>query len=141
MVYSHLMRKTLIQLILFGLVGLMTLVVDVGVTSAIYNILGLPAYIASAAGFLSGFVVNFPLNRKKVFTHSENYKHSLRQQIYLYVFLSIFNLLATSAAVDLLVRTGLLQIEYSKMFVTAIFAIWNFLMFKYFIFSKKKIDS
>lgn len=125
---------------MFGLVGLLTLAVDVGVTSALYNTLGLPAYIASAAGFLSGFVVNFPLNRKKVFAHSNNEKYSLRRQIFFYISLSVFNLLATSAAVDLLVRTEFLQIEYSKMFVTAVFAIWNFLVFKYFIFSKKKTD-
>ena len=119
------MRRALTQLILFGIVGLLTLAVDVSITSVVYNIFGLPACIASAVGFLSGFVVNFPLNRKKVFAHSENDKYPLRQQIYFYISLSVFNLLATSTIVDLIVRAEFLQIEHSKILVTAIFAIWN----------------
>ena len=122
---------------MFGIVGITTLLVDTLVTSILYYIVHLPAFMASGVGFLSGFCVNFPLNRKQVFNHSEDDRFSLKAQIYLYASLSIFNLIATSMAVDVLVSTNMLEIQWAKIITTVVFAIWNFLVFKLFIFSKK----
>ena len=93
--------------------------------------------MASGIGFLSGFCVNFPMNRKRVFNHSEDDRFSLKSQICLYALLSFFNLMATSTAVDLLVKMNILQIQWAKIVTTIVFAVWNFLVFKIFIFSKK----
>lgn len=125
------------QVVFFGVVGLITLGIDVTVTTTLYNLLNFPAYLASAIGFLSGFIFNFPMNRKKVFHHTDKDRFSFRTQIILYASLSIFNLLATSAMVEFLVTQNWLKIQYSKLLVTAIIAVWNFLLFKFFIFSKK----
>ena len=135
------MKKIVVQIFLFGIVGITTLLVDTLVTSILYYIAHLPAFMASGAGFLSGFCVNFPLNRKQVFNHSEDDRFSLKAQIYLYASLSIFNLIATSMAVDVLVSTNMLEIQWAKIITTVVFAIWNFLVFKLFIFSKKKDTS
>lgn len=132
------MKKLVIQIILFGIVGVVTLLVDTLVTSMLYYIAHIPAFMASGIGFLSGFCVNFPVNRKQVFNHSEDDQFSLRTQIYLYASLSIFNLIATSTIVDLLVKTNVLEIQWAKIITTVLFAIWNFLVFKLFIFSKKR---
>ena len=131
------MRKLVVQMFLFGIVGITTLLIDALVTSTFYYIAHLPAFMASGIGFLSGFCVNFPLNRKQVFNHSEDDRFSLKAQIYLYASLSIFNLIATSMAVDVLVSTNMLEIQWAKIITTVVFAIWNFLVFKLFIFSKK----
>ena len=131
------MKKLVVQIFLFGIVGITTLLVDTLVTSILYYIVHLPAFMASGVGFLSGFCVNFPLNRKQVFNHSEDDRVSLKAQIYLYASLSIFNLIATSMAVDVLVSTNMLEIQWAKIITTVVFAIWNFLVFKLFIFSKK----
>lgn len=131
------MKKLVVQIFLFGIVGITTLLVDTLVTSILYYIVHLPAFMASGVGFLSGFCVNFPLNRKQVFNHSEDDRFSLKAQIYLYASLSIFNLIATSTAVDLLVKMNILEIQWAKIVTTIVFAIWNFLVFKLFIFSKK----
>ena len=131
------MKKLVVQIFLFGIVGITTLLVDTLVTSISYYIVHLPAFMASGVGFLSGFCVNFPLNRKQVFNHSEDDRFSLNAQIYLYASLSIFNLIATSMAVDVLVSTNMLEIQWAKIITTVVFAIWNFLVFKLFIFSKK----
>jgi putative flippase GtrA len=40
-------------------------------------------------------------------------------------------------AVDVLVSTNMLEIQWAKIITTVVFAIWNFLVFKLFIFSKK----
>lgn len=135
------MRKLVVQIFLFGIVGIATLLIDALVTSTFYYIAHLPAFMASGIGFLSGFCVNFPLNRKQVFNHSEDDRFSLKTQIYLYASLSIFNLIATSMTVDVLVSTNMLEIQWAKIVTTVVFAIWNFLVFKLFIFSKKKDTS
>ncbi len=134
------MKKLVIQILLFGIVGVTTLAVDTLVTSILYYIAKMPAFMASGIGFLSGFCVNFPMNRKQVFNHSKDDRFSLKTQIYLYALLSIFNLIATSMMVDVLVKTNILEIQWAKIITTVVFAIWNFLVFKLFIFSKKKHD-
>lgn len=131
------MKKLVIQMLLFGIVGVTTLAVDTLVTSISYYIAKMPAFMASGIGFLSGFCVNFPMNRKRVFNHSEDDRFSLKSQICLYALLSFFNLMATSTAVDLLVKMNILEIQWAKIVTTIVFAVWNFLVFKLFIFSKK----
>ena len=131
------MKKFVIQIFLFGIVGVTTLAVDTLVTSILYSIAKMPAFMASGIGFLSGFCVNFPMNRKRVFNHSEDDRFSLKSQICLYALLSFFNLMATSTAVDLLVKMNILEIQWAKIVTTIVFAVWNFLVFKLFIFSKK----
>lgn len=125
------------QIALFGIVGVTTLLIDVAVTYACYNFLGLPAYLSSAIGFFSGFVFNFPMNRKRVFHHSSNDRFGLSQQIAMYIALSIFNLIVTSLLVELIVYLGI-DIAVAKIIVTALIAVWNFLLFKFVVFSKKK---
>lgn len=125
------------QVILFCIVGVVTLCIDVGTSTFLYVVVHLPAYLASGIGFLSGFFVNFPINRKKVFHHSDSDRFSLRLQVVLYVLLCLFNLIVTSFLVNIMVNSGFLAIEYAKILVTMMIAVWNFLLFKLFIFSKR----
>lgn len=136
-IQSEHFRNTIKQIVIFLVVGAITLLIDVTVTRTLYSAFHFPAYLASGIGFLSGFVFNFPMNRKKVFHHSSNDTFSLRVQIFLYAGLSMFNLIATSLAVGLLTDNKVVAIQYAKIIVTAIFAIWNFIVFKFFIFSKR----
>jgi len=131
-------KKLLKELTYFGIVGGLTFLTDLIVTTALYNLLHFPAFLASGIGFSSGFFFNFPLNRKKVFRHSQDDRYPFRLQIIFYASLSVFNLFATSLITDLLVTTGHLRIAYAKIAVTVLIAVWNFLIFKLFIFSKRK---
>ena len=126
------------QLIFFGFVGLVSLAIDVSVTTLTYKYLGFPAYLSSGIGFLSAFFFNFPMNRKKVFKHTQYDRFSLKIQIILYICLSLFNLFATSLLVQAIVLSGIADISIAKIIVTAIIAMWNFIIFKTFIFSKKR---
>lgn len=129
--------ETLRQFVFYGIIGVITLGIDIVVTSILYNSVHLSAFFASSLGFISGFAFNFPMNRVRVFKHSDKDRYSLRTQITTVALLGIFNLLATSAIVHLLVTSNLLQIEYAKILVTALIAVWNFLLFKFLIFSKR----
>ena len=125
-----------LKIFLFLVVGGITLLIDTSISYILYHNIHLPAFLASNIGFLSGFVFNFPVNRKKVFNHSQYDRFSLKIQITLYTLLSLFNLVATSSIIATLVNSNVLDIQWAKVVVTAVFAIWNFLVFNLFIFSK-----
>ena len=125
-----------LKIFLFLIVGGVTLLIDTSISYILYHNIHLPAFLASGIGFLSGFVFNFPVNRKKVFNHSQYDRFSLKIQITLYTLLSLFNLVATSSIIATLVNSNVLDIQWAKVIVTAVFAIWNFLVFNLFIFSK-----
>ena len=125
-----------LKIFLFLVVGGITLLIDTSISYILYHSIHLPAFLASGIGFLSGFVFNFPVNRKKVFNHSQYDRFSLKIQITLYTLLSLFNLVATSSIIATLVNSNVLDIQWAKVVVTAVFAIWNFLVFNLFIFSK-----
>lgn len=131
-------RSLLIQITLFLVVGFTTFLIDLGVTTILYSFVHFPAYLASAIGFLSGFFFNFPMNRKKVFKHSKRDRFAVKVQIGFYTMLCIFNLLATSLVVEIMVSAGI-DIGVAKIIVTGMIAVWNFLIFKFFVFSKKPI--
>ena len=124
-----------LKIFLFLVVGGITLLIDASISYILYHNIHLPAFLASGIGFLSGFVFNFPVNRKKVFNHSQYDRFSLKIQITLYTLLSLFNLVATSSIIATLVNSNVLDIQWAKVVVTAVFAIWNFLVFNLFIFS------
>lgn len=126
----------MIQFVLFGLIGVGSFLIDVGVTTFLYKIVLLPAYMASALGFLSAFFFNFPLNRKRVFKHTKHDRFRLKSQVLMYLSLSLFNLLFTSYAVDYMVQVTGIKIYWSKVIFTGLIAVWNFVLFKYLIFSK-----
>jgi hypothetical protein cdiviTM7_01485 len=125
-----------LKIFLFLVVGGITLLIDTSISYILYHNIHLPAFLASGIGFLSGFIFNFPVNRKKVFNHSQYDRFSLKIQITLYTLLSLFNLVATSSIIATLVNSNVLDIQWAKVVVTAVFAIWNFLVFNLFIFSK-----
>lgn len=130
-------KKIIKQAILFLIVGVITLLIDLSVTVILNKFLHFPPYLSSSIGFLSGFVFNFPMNRKKVFNHSVDDRFKLTVQIYLYIALCAFNLFVTSVASEVLVYIGL-HIAIAKILITGTISVWNFLIFKFFVFSKKK---
>jgi len=57
-------------------------------------------------------------------------------QATLYFGLSLCNLVITSALVEFMVANNIVAIQFAKLIVTALIALWNFLIFKFVIFSK-----
>lgn len=129
--------KLLKQSILFVLVGLGSLIIDIIVTTFLFEVIHFPAYLAGIAGFLSAFFFNFPINRKHVFHHSSQDRFSLKMQVVLYISLSLFNIMVTGVFMQLMMGWNLFPIGLAKIFTTGTISIWNFLIFRFLIFSKK----
>ena len=134
--YSKLVK----QLFFYGFVGGVSFLIDLVVTTSLYNYLHFPAYLAGIIGFLSAFFFNFPANRKHVFNHSSKDRFNARTQVILYGLLCLFNVLVTALFMHLFVDSGLLKIEVAKVLITVFIALWNFAIFKLWIFSKHKTD-
>lgn len=133
-------KRNLKQFVFFGFVGVLTLLIDVAITTFLHTVFHLAPFMASAIGFCSGFFFNFPMNRHKVFRHSSNDRFSLNLQIIMVLLLSLFNLVFTSAVVHLLVTHEVLPIGIAKTILTGAIAVWNFLLFKFVVFSKRTED-
>ena len=131
--YSKLIK----QLFFFGIVGGTSFLIDLIVTTILYSTFHLPAYLAGILGFLSAFFFNFPINRKHVFQHTVHDRFSLRTQVILFASLSVFNLITTGIFIDVLVNIGQIPISVAKVCTTGVIAVWNFILFKAVIFSKK----
>ena len=132
-------RKTIKQIILFGLVGVGSLIIDVTITTISYKYFHVPAAISGIFGFIAAFGFNFPLNRKKVFKHENNSKYSLKLQIVFYFILCIFNIIVTAAFMYLLVDRIHLVIFIAKVSTTAFISIYNYFILRFIIFSQNSI--
>lgn len=126
------------QVFLFGVVGVISLLIDITVTTFLYTHLHFPPYLAGSIGFLTAFFFNFPINRKHVFNHKENYRHSIKTQAIGYAALSVFNLLVTAVFMQILVSKLKVKVELAKLLVAAVIAVWNFAIYKFLIFAKFK---
>jgi putative flippase GtrA len=135
MIQKH--SKLIKQIFFFGVVGGISFLIDLSVTTALYTYAHFPAYLAGILGFLSSFFFNFPINRKHVFQHTKYDRFSLKIQMILFASLCVFNLLATGLFIEVLVNYIHIPISISKILITGVIAVWNFVLFKTFIFSKK----
>jgi putative flippase GtrA len=100
----------------------------------------LPAGLASAIGFTSGFLVNFIGNRGVVFKTVEGYHFRRRLQIIMYVILVFFNLIFTSVMTEILVSKAGANIIIVKICLGLLVATWNFIIYRKIIFKALKIN-
>jgi len=122
------------QFVRFLFVGTMTLLFDAFVTTILYRLVQLAPGLSSAIGFVSGFAINFFGNRGIVFKSSNNFLLSKKMQILSYIALVLFNLSTSSLLIEFLVSRFDMNITILKIVFGAIIALWNFIIYKVFIF-------
>jgi putative flippase GtrA len=130
--------KTSSLIVKFVIVGIATLILDTTVTTLLYKHGHLPAGVASAIGFTSGFLVNFIGNRGVVFKSVEGYHFKRKSQILMYVVLVFFNLAFTSLMTEVLVSRAGGNIIIVKICLGVLVATWNFLIYRTIIFKPPK---
>ena len=124
------------QIVRFLVVGIITFLIDLFVTYTSYYLLNYEyAGFCSALGFISGFIFNYTVNKKYVFTISGNRRFSTQHQIVMFAGLAIFNLIISSVMVGYFVDHLLFNIIICKVVMTALIATWNFILLKKVIFS------
>lgn len=115
------------------IVGLSAVAVDFGVFIFLLDMLDFSLSIANAAGIVVGFLWSFSLNRLWAFQSSANYF----VQFCLTFFLLLFNILATTFLISILVEQFEVPAAYAKIAMQAAVVLWNFIIYNYFIFKNE----
>ena len=101
----------------------------------VFYILEFSAVIANTIGFCIGLIISFLLNKLWTFNGSEQ-KHGWKKQAIVYSLLAIFNLLFTNIMIKELVDAGTPG-YVAKLILMIVVVLWNFIVFKRFIFVSK----
>lgn len=125
------MRKTLEQFIKFGVVGTICFAVDYGLMILLTEAFGIPYLISCALSFTVSVIVNYLLSMKYVFASREDI--SRRKEFGIYVFLSVIGLLLNEFMMWVMVDLFSIHYMLSKVAVTCIVMIFNFVTRKIFL--------
>ena len=129
------MKKLIIQLFKFGIVGVIALLIDVGVLLFLREILHIDVLIASAVSFCVSVTANYILSMLFVFESKDNNK---AREFLIFVVLSIGGLLLNQLIMWL--GTDIFSIYYMwvKIFALLFVPIYNFVTRKIFLEKKDK---
>ncbi len=120
----------------YVIVGFISVGIDYGSLLIGYHILNWPLAFATSAGFSVGLVINFLLNKFWAFEASHDAKQSTKQAI-MVAALVAFNLAITNVVVIQLNKWNVGP-EFSKVITMAMITCWNYVLYKKYIFKKKK---
>lgn len=129
------MKKLIIQLFKFGIVGVIALLIDVGVLLILREILHIDVLIASAVSFCVSVTANYILSMLFVFESKDNNK---AREFLIFVILSIGGLLLNQLIMWL--GTDIFAIYYMwvKIFALLFVPIYNFVTRKIFLEKKDR---
>ena len=127
------MKKLIIQLIKFGIVGVIATVVDFGVLMFLKELMHIDVLVASAAAFSVSVIANYILSMLFVFKGSESGK---LKEFIIFVALSIGGLLINQFI--MWIGTEMLAVYYIwvKIFACIFVPIYNFVTRKIFLEKK-----
>ena len=117
------------RVVRFLIVGVLSFALDLGLLMVLHEIAGVALWIATPVAFVTSLVFNFLLQRIYTFK-AKNKGHVSAAK---YGLLVVFNILATDAIVLLFAETGLTY-AVGKVVSTALTMVWNFFIYKYWIF-------
>lgn len=103
----------------------------------LYAVLHLWLALSNGVSFVAGLLASFILNRLWSFKHNNEYDKRKSHQFVFYAVLALANLLLTIVLVELFKVWGVNPL-YGKILASGITSVWNFVLFKLFIFTHKK---
>lgn len=115
-------------------VGGTAFVVDFGATVLARDVLQLPLWLAVTIGLAAGFIVNFTLQRNFAFQSDRPYAWS----VILYVSLVVFNWIATTAGMYLIVEWIGYPTAVGKLICTIVTTLWNYPLYRFVVFPPRK---
>ncbi|MBP9714927.1 MAG: GtrA family protein [Candidatus Pacebacteria bacterium] len=129
------MKQKLIKGMKFIISGGTAAFVALSLFYVFWNILHIWYLLASILSFLFSVVVGFIL--QKYFTFENTVKSDTKKQAFLFLFISLINLLINIALMAFFVEILKLDQMLSKIVTLAILALWNFFVYKKFVFKVK----
>jgi putative flippase GtrA len=131
------LNSALHQLFRYFLVGGAAFIVEFSSFALLIHVLQgkYDLQIAQTLSFCGGLITSFVGNKFITFNHAQKeYLHSHQVQFVKYVVLAIGNLLLTNTLIYLLVNHASLKPLIAKVLLMASVALWNYVIFKRYIF-------
>lgn len=122
------MKKLIIQMFKFGIVGGIATVVDYAIMVFLTEVFGVPYMISSTLSFCISVVVNYLLSMRFVFVGKDDIKK--QTEFTIFIILSVIGLGINQLVMYLVADVWLASIKKSymiaKLIATAVVMIWNF---------------
>lgn len=128
------MKNLINQIIKFGIVGVLAFLIDYVLLFVLVEYLGMYYLISSAISFTVSVVFNYICSMKFVFARRDDI--SKKKEFVVFLILSIVGLLINQAMMWMMVDKLLIYYMISKIIVTGIVMIWNFISRKIFLEKK-----
>ena len=125
------MKKLLGQIMKFGIVGVIAFIIDYGVLIFLTEICGIYYLLSSMISFIVSVVFNYLASMKYVFSGKEGM--SKKKEFIIFLMLSIIGLGINQLGMWIMVDKLNIFYMFSKIFVTAVVMVWNFVSRKIFL--------
>ncbi|MDP9750649.1 GtrA family protein [Thermoanaerobacter pentosaceus] len=131
---DHIYNGKLKHISRFGTVGIANTLIDFFVFTVFYKIIGVNYVFSQAIGYSCGVINSFVFNRKWTF-EVKNANNKIFWEFVKFLVSNLISLVITMLAIDYLVKNLQLNVYISKIIVTLIAQVINFLLYKLWVFS------
>lgn len=129
------MKKLIAQFMKFGIVGIIAFVIDYGFMVLLTEVFGVPYLISTTVSFIISVIFNYFASMRFVFKRKDDM--SRRREFIIFVVLSVIGLVINDVFMWLMVDFLFIDYRISKIVVTFIVAVWNFVTRKIFLEAKE----
>mgnify|MGYP000963666784 FL=1 len=129
------MKKLIAQFMKFGIVGVIAFVIDYGFMVLLTEVFGVPYLISTTVSFIISVIFNYFASMRFVFKRKNDM--SRRREFIIFVVLSVIGLVINDVFMWLMVDFLFIDYRISKIVVTFIVAVWNFVTRKIFLEAKE----
>lgn len=129
------MKKLISQFMKFGIVGVIAFVIDYGFMVLLTEVFGVPYLISTTVSFIISVIFNYFASMRFVFKRKDDM--SRRREFIIFVVLSVIGLVINDVFMWLMVDFLFIDYRISKIVVTLIVAVWNFVTRKIFLEAKE----
>ena len=119
------------QFMKFGVVGFIAFFIDYGTMIFLTEVFGVPYLISTTAGFIVSVIFNYLASMRYVFVHKEGL--SRRKEFIIFIVLSVIGLGLNDVLMWVFVDFAFIDYRISKIILTAIVMIYNFITRKVFL--------
>ena len=125
------MKKLIAQFMKFGIVGVIAFVIDYGVMIFLTEVFGVPYLISTTISFVGSVIFNYFASMRFVFKRKDDM--SRRREFIIFIVLSVCGLGINDLLMWLMVDSLYIDYRLSKIVVTVVVAVWNFVTRKIFL--------
>ena len=131
---SYFLNGKLKHITRFSLVGIANTLIDFLMFTLFHGFIGLNYIVSQILGYSFGIANSFVLNKKWTFAR-DNSNKKIGHELFQFIVVNLISLLVTLVTMNFLVQNLNINVYISKVIVTFIAQITNFLAYKLWIFN------